>query len=47
MHLFLNDSMIPEEKASIHIKDRGFLLGDGLFETLKVPAVTHESLKTA
>lgn len=36
MHLFLNDSIIPEEKASIHIKDRGFLLGDGLFETLKV-----------
>lgn len=36
MHVFINDCIIPEEKAYIHIKDRGFLLGDGIFETCKV-----------
>ena len=36
MHVFINDCIIPEEKAYIHIKDRGFLLGDGIFETYKV-----------
>ena len=36
MHVLINDHIISEEKAYIHIKDRGFLLGDGVFETLKV-----------
>ncbi|MCX7121681.1 MAG: aminotransferase class IV [Gammaproteobacteria bacterium] len=36
MHAFINRTIITEEKAYIHIKDRGFLLGDGIFETLKV-----------
>lgn len=36
MHTFINGAIITEEKAYIHIQDRGFLLGDGLFETLKV-----------
>ncbi len=36
MNVILNEKIIPEEKAHIHIKDRGFLLGDGLFETCKV-----------
>lgn len=35
MNISLNGSIIAEEKAYIHIKDRGFLLGDGVFETLK------------
>lgn len=36
IHVWLNESIITEEKAYIHIKDRGFLLGDGIFETCKV-----------
>lgn len=36
MHILINGDIITEEEAYIHIKDRGFLLGDGVFETLKV-----------
>lgn len=36
MHAFINTNIITDEKAYIHIKDRGFLLGDGIFETIKV-----------
>ncbi len=36
MYIILDERIIAEEKAYIHIKDRGFLLGDGLFETCKV-----------
>ena len=36
MYLIFSEEIISEEKANIHIKDRGFLLGDGLFETCKV-----------
>lgn len=36
MYVLINDHIISEEKAYIHIKDRGFLLGDGIFETLKI-----------
>lgn len=36
MHISINGTIITEEKAYIHIKDRGFLLGDGIFETCKV-----------
>lgn len=36
MYVFSNSRIISEEQAHIHIQDRGFLLGDGIFETLKV-----------
>ena len=31
----LNGSLLPDKEACISISDRGFLLGDGVFETLK------------
>ena len=34
MIIYFNGKFIDESKASISIKDRGFLLGDGVFETL-------------
>lgn len=36
MTVFLNGSFLPAEEASISIHDRGFLYGDGLFETVRV-----------
>lgn len=36
MIVFLNGSFLPEAEAVIPINDRGFLLGDGLFETMRV-----------
>lgn len=36
MNLFINDKIIPQETASAIYFDRGLLLGDGLFETIKV-----------
>ncbi len=33
--IFLNGEMMPEEKACVSVFDRGFLYGDGLFETLR------------
>ena len=36
MILFLNGAFLPEEQAMIAASDRGFLLGDGVFETLRV-----------
>ena len=36
MIVFLNGRFIPEEKATVSILDRGFLYGDGLFETVRV-----------
>lgn len=35
MMIYLNGSYLPAEKAFISIQDRGYLLGDGLFETLR------------
>src|SRR3990167_2807354 len=35
MLLFINGDIIPEDNAHIHLKDRGLLLGDGIFETCK------------
>lgn len=35
MKIFIHDHIIPEEQAHISLHDRGLLLGDGLFETLK------------
>jgi len=34
--VFLNGQFVPGEQAVIPINDRGFLLGDGLFETMRV-----------
>lgn len=36
MLVFLNGVFIPEEKAVVSVFDRGFLYGDGLFETIRV-----------
>ena len=36
MIAFLNGNFLPEAEALISINDRGFLLGDGLFETMRV-----------
>ena len=36
MMVFLNGRFVPEEKAVVSVFDRGFLYGDGLFETLRV-----------
>ena len=33
---FVNGKLVPSDKASISIFDRGFLYGDGLFDTLRV-----------
>ncbi len=33
--VFLNGSILPKDEAHISIDDRGFLLGDGLFETMR------------
>src|SRR5437867_2224291 len=36
MIVFLNGQFVPQEQAVISVFDRGFLYGDGLFETLRV-----------
>ncbi|HUB87357.1 MAG TPA: aminotransferase class IV [Verrucomicrobiae bacterium] len=36
MLVFLNGEFLPEAKAVVPVNDRGFLLGDGLFETIRV-----------
>ena len=36
MIVFLNGTFLPEADAFVPLNDRGFLLGDGLFETLRV-----------
>ncbi len=36
MQVFLNGSFMPESQAMIPVNDRGLLLGDGLFETVRV-----------
>jgi len=36
MEIFLNGEFIQEEDAKVSIFDRGFLYGDGVFETLRV-----------
>jgi aminodeoxychorismate lyase len=38
MIVFLNGQFVPESQALIPVNDRGFLYGDGLFETLRVCA---------
>jgi len=36
MVIFLNGRFVPEAEAVVSVNDRGFLLGDGLFETVRV-----------
>lgn len=36
MLVFLNGKFVPEEKAVVSVFDRGFLYGDGLFETILI-----------
>jgi aminodeoxychorismate lyase len=36
MVVFLNGNFLPEADATVPLNDRGFLLGDGLFETTRV-----------
>jgi aminodeoxychorismate lyase len=36
MQAFLNGRFMPEAQAVVPISDRGFLYGDGLFETLRI-----------
>lgn len=38
MVTFLNGQFVPETSAVVPVNDRGFLLGDGLFETMRVAA---------
>jgi branched-chain amino acid aminotransferase len=35
MFVFINDQIASADVPLIRVNDRGFLLGDGLFETLK------------
>jgi aminodeoxychorismate lyase len=36
MQVFLNGRIVPESEATVSVLDRGFLYGDGLFETVRV-----------
>src|SRR5579872_7032026 len=36
MIVFLNGQFVPEESAVVSVFDRGFLYGDGLFETIRI-----------
>ena len=36
MSVFLNGKFVPESDAKVSVTDRGFLYGDGLFETLRI-----------
>ena len=36
MYCYLNGEFVPEEEATVSVFDRGFLYGDGLFETMRV-----------
>jgi branched-chain amino acid aminotransferase len=36
--VWLNDNLIPISQARVSVNDRGFLYGDGLFETLRAEA---------
>ena len=34
-YIHVNGELVPENEAVVHVRDRGFLYGDGLFETLR------------
>jgi aminodeoxychorismate lyase len=36
VQIFLNGRFVPEEHAVVSVLDRGFLYGDGLFETMRI-----------
>jgi aminodeoxychorismate lyase len=36
MIVFLNGRFVPEAQAAVPVNDRGFMYGDGLFETMRV-----------
>ena len=36
MLVFLNGQFVPEAQAVVPVNDRGFMYGDGLFETMRV-----------
>src|SRR5262245_4849506 len=36
MVVFLDGKFLPEEEAVVSVSDRGFLYGDGLFETVRI-----------
>ncbi len=36
MQVYLNGKFVPEEEACVSVHDRGFLYGDGIFETIRV-----------
>lgn len=36
MLVFLNGQFVPEDRAVVSVFDRGFLYGDGLFETVRI-----------
>lgn len=35
MHIYLNNRTVPEEEALVPVTDRGFLYGDGVYETMR------------
>ena len=35
MLIFINGSLVPQDEARVSVLDRGFLYGDGVFETLR------------
>ena len=38
--VWLNEELIPLDQARVSVNDRGFLYGDGFFETLRAEAGT-------
>ena len=43
MTIFLNGRFVSEAEAVIPVNDRGFMYGDGLFETMRV--VNHRPFR--
>jgi branched-subunit amino acid aminotransferase/4-amino-4-deoxychorismate lyase len=43
--VWLNDKLVPLDQARVSVNDRGFLYGDGFFETLKAEAGRIHFLK--
>jgi branched-chain amino acid aminotransferase len=45
MYAYINGDLVPFDQASVSIQDRGFILGDGVFETLYYDGKEIECLK--